>query len=87
MNFAPKGHNISAQGRATWRLSHVAPGNAQFYWQHGYAAFSVSESNCDKVRKYIQNQEDHHRKMTFQDELRLILKRHRIEFDERYVWD
>jgi hypothetical protein len=39
------------------------------------------------VKRYIENQEEHHRKMTFQDELRALLKRHGIEFDERYIWD
>ena len=63
------------------------PRLADFYWQNGYAAFSVSESNVEIVKRYIQNQEEHHRKMTFQDELRALLKRHRVEFDERYVWD
>ena len=58
-----------------------------FYWQGGYAAFSVSESNIDQVRLYIENQQEHHRKMTFQDELRLLCQRHGIEIDERYVWD
>ena len=60
---------------------------AEFCWQAGYAAFSVSQSNLDEVKRYIENQEEHHRKMTFQDELRALLKRHGIEFDERYVWD
>ena len=62
-------------------------GNSEFYWQGGYAAFSVSQSNLELVRKYIENQEEHHHSMTFQDELRRLFKRHRIEFDERYVWD
>ena len=62
-------------------------GNVDFYWQNGYVAFSVSESNVEQVKQYILNQEAHHRKMTFQDELRELLKRHRVEFDERYVWD
>lgn len=61
--------------------------NSEFYWQGGYAAFSVSPSNVDTVMRYIENQEEHHRTMTFQDELRLLFKRHGIEFDERYVWD
>ncbi len=61
--------------------------NQEFYWQGGYAAFSVSQSNVEQVKEYIANQEEHHRKMTFQDELRLLFKRHEIEFDERYVWD
>ena len=58
-----------------------------FHWQAGYGAFSVSQSNVGQVKLYIANQEVHHRKMTFQDELRLLLNRHEIEFDERYVWD
>lgn len=58
-----------------------------FYWQGGYAAFSVSESNVNQVRLYIENQHQHHRQMTFQDELRLLCQRHGIEIDERYVWD
>jgi putative transposase len=63
------------------------PKNADFYWQAGYAAFSVSQSNLDEVKKYIVNQEEHHRRMTFQDELRALYNRHGIAFDERYVWD
>jgi putative transposase len=58
-----------------------------FQWQGGYAAFSVSQSNLIQVEKYIAGQEEHHRKMTFQDELRALLKRHQIEWDERYLWD
>ncbi len=58
-----------------------------FSWQAGYAAFSVSESNLDAVREYIRNQREHHRARTFQDELRAFLKKHAVEFDERYVWD
>ncbi|HQU45839.1 MAG TPA: IS200/IS605 family transposase [Pirellulales bacterium] len=58
-----------------------------FYWQAGYGAFSVSRSNVEQVRQYIANQEEHHRTRTFQEEFRLLLKRHGIEYDERYVWD
>jgi putative transposase len=61
--------------------------NHEFYWQGGYAAISVSQSNVEQVMEYIANQEEHHRTMTFQDELRLLFKRHEVEFDERYVWD
>ena len=61
--------------------------NKEFQWQGGYAGFSVSKSNVAEVRKYIENQAEHHRKMTIQDELRALFKRHGIEFDERYVWD
>jgi putative transposase len=58
-----------------------------FHWQNGYAVFSVSQSNVLRVRKYIDDQESHHRQRTFQEELRAFLKRHQIQFDERYVWD
>ncbi len=60
---------------------------ADFQWQAGYADFSVSQSNLEQVIQYIMNQEEHHRKMTFQDEVRAMLRKHQIEFDERYVWD
>ena len=56
-------------------------------WQGGYAAFSVSQSNLDRVRRYIEDQPAHHRKLSFQDELRALLRKHDVEFDERYVWD
>ena len=58
-----------------------------FAWQAGYGVFAVSESNVEVVREYIANQREHHRKKTFQDEYRQFLERHRIAFDERYVWD
>jgi REP element-mobilizing transposase RayT len=61
--------------------------NRSFYWQNGYSAFSVSQSNVEDVRRYIETQREHHRKMTFQDELRVLFQRHGIEYDERYVWD
>ncbi len=60
---------------------------SDFAWQGGYGIFSVSESNCEQVKRYIAEQERHHRKMSFQDEFRLLCKRHGIEIDERYVWD
>jgi REP-associated tyrosine transposase len=61
--------------------------NADFYWQNGYAAFSVSQSNVAAVKRYIENQEEHHRKMSFQDELRALFKRNQVDYSEEYVWD
>ncbi len=58
-----------------------------FYWQGGYGAFSVSQSNLARVEKYIVDQETHHAKFSFQDELRTLFRKHGIEWDERYVWD
>jgi putative transposase len=63
------------------------PRMRNFAWQAGYGVFSVSASNLDIVRQYIAEQEEHHRKITFQDEFRLMLKQHGLEWDERYVWD
>jgi len=59
----------------------------QFEWQGGYAAFSVSQSDLGQVRKYIANQAEHHKRINFQDELRLLLKQHQVEWDERYIWE
>ena len=58
-----------------------------FYWQTGYGAFSVSQSNVEAVIHYIETQSEHHKKLTFQDELRALYQRHGIAYDERYVWD
>jgi putative transposase len=58
-----------------------------FAWQNGYGIFSIGFSQIGSVRDYIAAQEEHHRKVSFQDELRQLLNRYEIEFDERYVWD
>ena len=58
-----------------------------FFWQRGYSAFSVSTSQLENVIKYVQEQEEHHRIKGFQEEYRELLRRHGVEFDERYVWD
>jgi REP element-mobilizing transposase RayT len=62
-------------------------GPAAFAWQTGYAAFTVSLSKKGTVKRYLARQEEHHRTQTFQDEYRALLRRHRIAFDERYLWD
>lgn len=58
----------------------------QFAWQGGYAGFSVSQSLHDRTRKYIENQEEHHNKISFKEELVAFLKEYGIEYDERYLW-
>ncbi|GAA5143574.1 IS200/IS605 family transposase [Prosthecobacter algae] len=63
------------------------PNLATFAWQAGYGGFSVSESNVPKVANYIRNQEEHHRVKTFQEEYREFLEKHKVPYDERYVWD
>lgn len=58
-----------------------------FYWQRGYAAFTISESQLPAVREYVLNQEVHHRGQTFKEELLALLRKHNIEYEERYLWD
>src|SRR5439155_18202570 len=60
---------------------------SDFEWQNGYGAFSIGQSSYDDLRKYIQTQEVHHKKISFQDEFRAFLKKYRIDYDEKYVWD
>jgi REP element-mobilizing transposase RayT len=67
-----------------WMHDH---GHHDFQWQAGYGAFSVSRSNLDEVRAYIARQKEHHREMSFREEYLAFLKRHGIEFDERYLLD
>jgi REP element-mobilizing transposase RayT len=57
-----------------------------FAWQEEYGAFSVSVSQLDKTVAYIRGQPEHHRKMTFQEEFLMLLKKHSIKYDERYLW-
>jgi putative transposase len=56
-----------------------------FAWQEGYGAFTVSASQCETVRRYIEQQEEHHRSRTFREEYLELLQRHTIKFDERYL--
>lgn len=60
---------------------------SNFYWQDGYGAFSVNPSDIERIIAYVANQKEHHNKISFQNEYRAILKRYKVEYDERYVWD
>ncbi len=75
--FSTKEEWINEAGRSKCR----------FAWQAGYGIFSVSPSNVEAVRTYILEQEERHKKVTFQDEFRALLRKHGLEWDERYVWD
>jgi len=59
----------------------------EFSWQNGYGTFSVSASKIDIVKRYILNQKEHHRKISFKEEYITFLKEYQIAYDERYVWD
>ena len=71
------------RGSSAWIHQH---GIRQFEWQEGYAAFTVSPSQVDPVRRYIANQEEHHRKKTFEEEYLELLRLSGVEIDERYLW-
>lgn len=64
-----------------------AKGLGGFHWQNGYGGFSVSLGELQRVTDYIDQQEDHHRSLNFQDEYRRFLKANAVEYDEQYVWD
>lgn len=74
------------RGSSLW-LKSKGQDLVDFAWQNGYGIFSIGFSKVEAVRKYIAEQEAHHRKVTFQDEFRELLQRYEIKFDERYVWD
>ena len=59
---------------------------SRFEWQKGYGVFSYSQSHIDNVYKYIQNQEEHHKKCTFREEYLDLLKKFKVEYDEQYIF-
>ena len=70
---------------ATGWMHDVFPTMAEFSWQRGYAAFTVSQSNVEAVQSYISRQKEHHLKVSFRDEFIQFLKENQIEYDERYI--
>ena len=72
-------------GSSKW-LHDNFPTQKLFQWQEGYGVFSVSVSQIDNVKQYIANQEQHHKKMNFQEEYREFLKRNNVHFDEKYLF-
>ncbi len=70
-------------GSSKW-VSDTFPSHFDFEWQEGYGAFSISISHVGSTIAYINNQLEHHQKETFEEEYRAILKKHGIEYDERY---
>jgi len=69
-----------------WVHEHF-PNQRAFAWQIGYGAFSVSHSNLAEVEKYIANQEEHHKRLSFEEEFVAFLKKHELPFEEKYLWE
>ena len=74
------------KGTSLW-LKEQSPDFRDFDWQEGYGAFSIGGSQRGEVATYIQNQQQRHLRVSFQDEFRKFLDSYKIEYDERYVWD
>ena len=74
------------KANASGWMHKLFPEEADFAWQKGYGAFTVSASQIDVVKDYIVLQETHHGKRSFRDEFIALLRKNRIEFDERYLW-
>ena len=81
-----KGMQLIKGGSSKW-VRETFPEHRLFGWQIKYGAFSVSVSLLEKTIEYIRNQQHHHRKMTFQEEFVALLKKHRMAYDERYLWE
>lgn len=77
----------TVKSRSSKWMHETFPALREFAWQEGYAAFTVSKSQEDAVKRYIANQHEHHRKEDFKSELLRLLAAHGVEFDERYVFD
>jgi REP element-mobilizing transposase RayT len=82
--FAAKVVSEIKTGSTAWMR---AQGVTDFSWQRGYALFSVSASHAEALVKYINDQQAHHSRRSFEDELRAICRRYHVDLDERYVWD
>jgi putative transposase len=81
-----KGLQLIKGGSSKW-VHDTFPEHRLFGWQVKYGSFSVSVSQLDKITEYIRNQTEHHKKMSFKDEFIALLRKHRIQYDERYLWD
>jgi putative transposase len=72
-------------GSSKW-VHDTFPSKRDFAWQEGYGAFSIGVSQVDDTKRYIENQAEHHRVKTYEEEFIAFLERHGIEYDPRYVW-
>ncbi len=84
--FAPSEIAKFLKGDSSKWVHEEFPNWRGFAWQDGYGAFTVSKSNIASVVSYIENQREHHRMKTFQEEYIEFLRKHEIDYDERYVW-
>jgi REP element-mobilizing transposase RayT len=86
-DVAPADMMRSVKASSSGWIHRAYPELSGFAWQSGYSMFSVSASQVDRVKRYLAGQEDHHRRMSFREELEALLQAHRVEFDERDLED
>jgi hypothetical protein len=86
LSLSQKGIQL-IKGEASVWVHETFPKMWDFAWQEGYGAFSVSVSHLADTIAYIKNQEEHHRLKSFQEEYLAFLKKHELDFDEKYLWD
>ena len=84
--LAPSDLAKHLKGESSLWIHNTFWGLKSFSWQDGYAAFTVSKSNIPRVIQYIKNQRAHHRKKSFREEYRELLRANGVDYDERYVW-
>src|ERR1044071_5953210 len=83
-NFALAAVMLEAKRDSSkWMKKHAGA----FGWQDGYFAFSIGESGVEPLRRYFARQKEHHKRVDFKDEMRRIMTKYRMKWDERYVWD
>lgn len=75
------------KGNSSKWIHETFPNNRSFAWQEGYGAFSIGVSDIERTKNYINTQAEHHGKMDFKTEFLAFLKKHEIEYDERYIFD
>ncbi len=73
--------------RSSKWIKYISPKFSNFYWQGGYAIFSVNPTQKEVVIKYIKNQKQHHQTKSYQEELRSFLEKYKVEFQENYIWE
>jgi hypothetical protein len=81
--IVPKAVNLLKSNSSRWMKQQ----GIKFAWQEGYSSFAVSASNIPAVKQYVLNQESRHRRMSFEDELLILLRKHGIDFDPKGVFD
>ncbi len=81
-----KGLQLIKGGSSKW-IHETFPNHRGFAWQSGYGAFSIGVSDIERTKRYIKNQAEHHKKRGFKDEFLIFLKKNKIEYEERYVFD